>query len=80
MLYRLRLRVASATPFPMRRLGLLLLCTLVLAAVAATAARAHPTPQIRAEQAREKAVVNQINTIGRNLEGVVQQYDAAQYV
>jgi cell wall-associated NlpC family hydrolase len=62
----------------MRRLGLLLLCTLVLAAVAATAARAHPTPQIRAEQAREKGVVNQINTIGRNLEGVVQQYDAAQ--
>jgi cell wall-associated NlpC family hydrolase len=62
----------------MRRLGLLLLCTLVLAAVAATAARAHPTPQIRAEQAREKSVVNQINTIGRNLEGVVQQYDAAQ--
>jgi len=62
----------------MRRLGLLLLCTLVLAATAATAARAHPTPQIRAEQAREKAVVNQIDTIGRNLEGVVQQYDAAQ--
>jgi cell wall-associated NlpC family hydrolase len=49
-----------------------------LAAVAATGARAHPTPQIRAEQAREQGVVNQINTIGRNLEGVVQQYDAAQ--
>jgi cell wall-associated NlpC family hydrolase len=62
----------------MRRLGLLLLCTLALAAVAATGASAHPTPQIRAEQAREKGVVNQINTIGRNLEGVVQQYDAAQ--
>jgi peptidoglycan DL-endopeptidase CwlO len=62
----------------MRRHSLVLLLTLVLAAVAATAARAHPTPQIRAEQAHEKAVVAQINTIGRNLEGVVQQYDAAQ--
>jgi peptidoglycan DL-endopeptidase CwlO len=62
----------------MRRLGLLLLCTLVLAAVAATAARAHSTPQIRAQQAHERAVLTQINTIGRNLEGVVQQYDGAQ--
>jgi cell wall-associated NlpC family hydrolase len=61
----------------MRRLGLLLLCTLVLAAVAATAARAHSTPQIRAEQAHEQAVVAQINQIGRNLEVVVQQYDGA---
>jgi peptidoglycan DL-endopeptidase CwlO len=62
----------------MRRLGLLLLCTLALAALAATTARAHPTPQIRAEQAHERAVVAQINQIGRNLEVVVQQYDAAQ--
>jgi peptidoglycan DL-endopeptidase CwlO len=62
----------------MRRLGLLLLCTLVLAALAATAARAQPTPQIRAEQAHERSVVAQINEIGRNLEGVVQKYDAAQ--
>jgi cell wall-associated NlpC family hydrolase len=62
----------------MRRHGLVLLSTLVLAAVAATAARAHSTPQIRAEQAHEQAVVAQINTIGRNLEGVVQQYDGAQ--
>jgi cell wall-associated NlpC family hydrolase len=62
----------------MRRHGLVLLSTLVLAAVAATAARAHSTPQIRAEQAHERAVVAQINTIGRNLEGVVQQYDGAQ--
>jgi cell wall-associated NlpC family hydrolase len=62
----------------MRRLGLLLLCTLALAALAAGAARAHPTAQIRAEQAHERAVVAQIDTIGRNLEGVVQQYDAAQ--
>jgi peptidoglycan DL-endopeptidase CwlO len=62
----------------MRRLGLLLLCTLSLAALAATAARAHPTPQIRAEQAHERAVVAQIGQIGRNLEGVVQEYDGAQ--
>ena len=62
----------------MRRLGLLLLCTLVLAALAASGARAHSTPQIRAEQAHERAVVAQIDTIGRNLEGVVQQYDGAQ--
>jgi cell wall-associated NlpC family hydrolase len=62
----------------MRRLGLLLLCTLFVAALAAAAARAHPTPQIRAEQAHERAVVGQINQIGRNLEGVVQEYDSAQ--
>jgi peptidoglycan DL-endopeptidase CwlO len=62
----------------MRRLGLLLLCTLALAALAAASARAHPTPQIRAEQAHERAVVAQIGQIGRNLESVVQQYDGAQ--
>jgi len=61
----------------MRRIGLALLCTLVLASVAATAARAHPTPQIRAEQAHAKAVVAQINQIGRNLETVIQEYDSA---
>jgi len=61
----------------MRRHGLVLLCTLCLAALAATAARAHPTPQIRAEQAHQRAVVAQIGAIGRNLEGVVQQYDGA---
>jgi peptidoglycan DL-endopeptidase CwlO len=62
----------------MRRHGLVLLSTLLLAAFAATAARAHSTPQIRAQQAHEQAVVAQINQIGRNLEGVVQQYDGAQ--
>jgi peptidoglycan DL-endopeptidase CwlO len=61
----------------MRRIGLALLCTLVLASVAATAARAHPTPQIRAEQAHAKAVVAEINQIGRNLETVIQEYDSA---
>ena len=62
----------------MRRIGLALLCTLALASIAATAARAHPTPQIRAEQAHAKAVVAEINQIGRNLETVIQEYDSAQ--
>ncbi|HEY2207801.1 MAG TPA: NlpC/P60 family protein [Gaiellaceae bacterium] len=62
----------------MRRIGLALLCTLALASIAATAARAHPTPQIRAEQAHAKTVVAEINQIGRNLETVIQEYDSAQ--
>jgi peptidoglycan DL-endopeptidase CwlO len=62
----------------MRRYGLVFLCTLALASLAATVARAHPTPQIRAQQAHAKAVLAQINQIGRNLETVVQEYDAAQ--
>ena len=62
----------------MRRIGLALLCTLALASIAATAARAHPTPQIRAQQAHAKAVVAEINQIGRNLETVIQEYDSAQ--
>jgi cell wall-associated NlpC family hydrolase len=61
----------------MRRHGLVFLCTLVLAAVAAQAARAHSTPQIRAERAHAQAVVAEINRIGRNLEAVVQRYDGA---
>jgi peptidoglycan DL-endopeptidase CwlO len=62
----------------MRRIGLALLCTLALASLAATAARAQPTPQIRAEQAHAKTVVAEINQIGRNLETVIQEYDSAQ--
>ena len=62
----------------MRRNALVLLCTLALASLAATVARAHSTPQIRAEQSHAKAVMAQINAIGRNLETVVQQYDGAQ--
>jgi cell wall-associated NlpC family hydrolase len=56
----------------MRRYGFLLLCTLALAtltaAVAATVARAHSTPQIRAEQAHERSVIAQVNAIGNHLQ------------
>ncbi len=56
-------------------LGSALVVTLVMAAAAA---RAHPTPQIRAEQAHARAVMAQINKIGANLESVIQSYDGAQ--
>jgi peptidoglycan DL-endopeptidase CwlO len=56
----------------MRRHGLVLLCTLSLAAfaaaVAATVARAHSTPQIRAEQAHERQVLAEVNSIGAKLQ------------
>ena len=63
----------------MRRSGLVLLCTLALAATAATAAEARTTPKIRAQQAHARAVVAEINRIGRNLETVVQAYDGARW-
>jgi cell wall-associated NlpC family hydrolase len=56
----------------MRRHGLVLLCTLGLAAlaaaVAATVAGAHSTPAIRAAQAHERQVIAQVNAIGRDLQ------------
>jgi cell wall-associated NlpC family hydrolase len=56
----------------MRRYAFLLLCTLALAAlttaVAATVASAHSTPQIRAEQAHERAVLAEVNQIGVKLQ------------
>jgi cell wall-associated NlpC family hydrolase len=61
----------------MRRHVPVLLCTIALAAFVATGARAHSTPQIRAQQAHARAVVAQIDQIGRNLEKVIQQYDGA---
>jgi cell wall-associated NlpC family hydrolase len=62
----------------MRRHGLALLCTLGLAAlaaaVAATVARAHSTPQIRAAQAHERAVLAEVNQIGHKLQAAQDQW------
>jgi cell wall-associated NlpC family hydrolase len=67
----------------MRRYGFLLLCTLALAALAAavgaTVARAHSTPQIRAEQAHERAVIAEVNQIGVKLQAVEDQAQNAQH-
>jgi cell wall-associated NlpC family hydrolase len=56
----------------MRRHGLVLLCTLGFAALAAasaaTVARAHSTPQIRQAQAHERQVLAEINQIGVRLQ------------
>ncbi|HEY2182821.1 MAG TPA: NlpC/P60 family protein [Gaiellaceae bacterium] len=61
----------------MRRYAFLLLCTLALAAlttaVAATVASAHSTPQIRAEQAHERAVLAEVNQIGVKLQAAQDQ-------
>jgi peptidoglycan DL-endopeptidase CwlO len=60
----------------MRRYGFLLLCTLGLAALTAagaTVARAHSTPQIRAEQAHERSVIAQVDAIGKHLQLVQDQ-------
>jgi cell wall-associated NlpC family hydrolase len=66
----------------MRRYGLLLLCTLglaALAAVAATVAGARSTPQIRAAQAHERAVMAQVNAIGKDLQLAEDQWANAQH-
>ena len=67
----------------MRRYGLLLLCTLGLAALAAavatTVAGARATPQIRAAQAHERAVMAQVNAIGRDLQLAEDQWANAQH-
>jgi peptidoglycan DL-endopeptidase CwlO len=58
----------------MRRHGLVLLCTLAFAALAAalaaTVAGAHSTPEIRAQQAHERSVLAQVNQIGDKLQAV----------
>ena len=61
----------------MRRIGLVLLCTVALASLAAATARAHSTPQIRAQKAHARSVLGEIDQIGRNLETVIQEYDSA---
>ena len=57
----------------MRRIGLVLLCTLALATFVAATARAHSTPQIRAQQARARSVLAQVGEIGRHLQVVEDQ-------
>jgi len=49
----------------------------LVAGAAAVAASARPTPEILAQQARERGVIAEINQIGANLEQVVQAYDGA---
>jgi cell wall-associated NlpC family hydrolase len=66
----------------MRRHGLALLCTLGLAALAAalaaTVARAHTTPQIQAQKEHERAVMAKVQQIGKNLQLVEDQAWKAQ--
>ena len=66
----------------MRRHGLALFCTLGLAALAAAVAtavaRAHTTPQIQAQQAHERAVLAEVDRIGKNLQLVEDQAWKAQ--
>lgn len=52
----------------MRRSGLVLLFALGLAALVAATARAHSTPQIRAERAHERTVMAEVNQIGNQLQ------------
>jgi cell wall-associated NlpC family hydrolase len=65
----------------MRRHGLVLLCTLGLAALAAalaaTVARAHSTPQIRAEQSKERTVMAEVNQIGHKLQAATDAWSLA---
>jgi len=66
----------------MRRYGLLLHCTLglaALAAAAATVAGARSTPAIRAAQAHERAVMTQVNAIGKDLQLAEDQWANAQH-
>jgi cell wall-associated NlpC family hydrolase len=57
----------------MRRIGLVLLCTLGLASLVAATARAHSTPQIRAQQAHEREVLAEVDQIGSALQVVEDQ-------
>jgi peptidoglycan DL-endopeptidase CwlO len=57
----------------MRRSGLVLLFALGLAALVAATARAHSTPQIRAERTHQQAVLAEVNHIGAQLQNVEDQ-------
>jgi peptidoglycan DL-endopeptidase CwlO len=62
----------------MRRSGLVLLCTLGLATLVAATARAHSTPQIRAERSHERTVMAEVNQIGVQLQRAEDQAWKAQ--
>ena len=62
----------------MRRHGPVILGALVLAAIVATSAKAHTTPQIRAQEAHARAVRAEVERIGASLESTIQRYDGAQ--
>ncbi len=62
----------------MSRHGLVIVGALVLAAVVATSARAHTTPQIRAQEEHARAVRTEVDRIGVSLEATIQKYDGAQ--
>ena len=67
----------------MRRHGLVLLCALSLAALAggaaATLAIADTTPEIRAAQAHERAVLAQVSQIGNHLQAIEDEAQNAQH-
>ena len=57
----------------MRRHGLVIVGVLALAALVATSARAHTTPQIQAQQAHARVVLAEVNQIGTRLQRVEDQ-------
>jgi len=62
----------------MSRHGLVIVGALALAAVIASSARAHTTPQIRAQEHHARVVRAEVERIGVNLESTIQRYDGAQ--
>ena len=63
----------------MRRHGFLIAGALALAALIATSATAHTTPQIRAQQAHAAAVRAEVNRIGTQLTVIEGRAQNAQY-
>jgi cell wall-associated NlpC family hydrolase len=60
-----------------RRLIALLAAALVAGGAATAASAKPPSPAVRAQQARERAVITKIDQLGASLERVVQNYDGA---